>query len=149
MSCSNAAKTRNPLKFAGVPKTPEPISAASRRKFTILYGHVGEILLLNKFFFPIIDTCFSCEDIARQNCGMVPRWRFFCIIFASCISASHVQHISNMHSKFTLRPYHVWKKGKERKSIYIAPLHTKVHTKRSGMDHTVLPANNTMHAFPS
>jgi len=38
---------------------------------------------------------------------------------------------------------------KERKSIYIAPFCTKVHTKRSGMDHTVLPANNTMPAFPS
>ena len=40
-------------------------------------------------------------------------------------------------------------KEKERKSIYIAPFHTKVLTKRSGMDHTVLPANNTMPAFPS
>jgi len=39
-------------------------------------------------------------------------------------------------------------KGKERKSIYIAPFCTKVHTKRSGMDHTVLPANNTMPAMP-
>jgi len=39
-------------------------------------------------------------------------------------------------------------KGKERKSIYIAPFYTKVHTKRSGMDHTLLPANNTMPAFP-
>ena len=29
------------------------------------------------------------------------------------------------------------RKGKERKSIYIAPFRTKVHTKRSGMDHTV------------
>jgi len=38
-------------------------------------------------------------------------------------------------------------KGKERKCIYIAPFRTKVHTKRSGMDHTVLPANNTMPAF--
>jgi len=36
-----------------------------------------------------------------------------------------------------------------RKSIYIAPFCIKVHTKRSGMDHTVLPANNTMPAFPS
>jgi len=43
----------------------------------------------------------------------------------------------------------VKEKGKERKSIYIAPFCTKVHTKRSGMDHTVLPANNTMPAFPS
>jgi len=38
-------------------------------------------------------------------------------------------------------------KEKERKSIYIAPFRTNVHTKRSGMDHTVLPANNTMPAF--
>jgi len=48
--CSNAAKTRNPLKLAGVPQTKETISAASGPKFTILWGHVKEILLLNKFF---------------------------------------------------------------------------------------------------
>ena len=47
--CSTAAKTRNLLKFAGVPQTTEPISAASRPKFTILCGHVEEILLLNMF----------------------------------------------------------------------------------------------------
>ena len=29
MPCSNAAKTRNQWKFAGVPQTPEPISAVS------------------------------------------------------------------------------------------------------------------------
>ena len=34
--CSNAGKTRNPLKLAGVPQTNEPILAASRPKFTIL-----------------------------------------------------------------------------------------------------------------
>jgi len=35
--CSNAAKTRNPLKVAGMPQTNEPISAASGlSKFTIL-----------------------------------------------------------------------------------------------------------------
>jgi len=33
---SNAAKTRNPSKFAGVPQTNEMISAASGPKFTIL-----------------------------------------------------------------------------------------------------------------
>jgi len=38
---------------------------------------------------------------------------------------------------------------KERKSIYIAPFCTKVHTKRSGMDHTVVPGNNTVPAFAS
>ena len=34
--CSNAAKTPNPLKFAGVPQTNEMISAASGPKFIIL-----------------------------------------------------------------------------------------------------------------
>ena len=48
--CSNAAKTQNPLKFVGVPQTPEPISAVSGPKFTILSRHVEEVLLLNKFF---------------------------------------------------------------------------------------------------
>jgi len=51
VSSSNAAKTRNPLKLAGVPQTTGSISAASRPKFTILWGRVMEaILLLNKFF---------------------------------------------------------------------------------------------------
>jgi len=47
--CCNAAKTRNPLKLAGVPQTTGSISAASGPKFTILWGHVEEILLLNMF----------------------------------------------------------------------------------------------------
>jgi len=48
--CSNTAKTRNPLKIAGVPQTRQQISAVSRPKFTILSGHVEEVLLFNKFF---------------------------------------------------------------------------------------------------
>jgi len=43
--CSNAAKTRNPLKFAGVPQTRQQISAARGPKFTILWGYLEEILL--------------------------------------------------------------------------------------------------------
>jgi len=42
--CSNATKTRNLLKLAGVPQTTGPISAANGPKFTILWGHVEEIL---------------------------------------------------------------------------------------------------------
>jgi len=49
LPCSNVAKTRNPLKFARVLQTPEPISAVSGLKFTILRRHVEEVLLLNKF----------------------------------------------------------------------------------------------------
>jgi len=51
MPCSNAAKTRNPLKFARIPQTTGSISDASGPTFTILWGHVEDILLLNKFFF--------------------------------------------------------------------------------------------------
>ena len=41
MPCSNAAKTRKPLKVAGVPQIPETISAASGSKFTILWETSG------------------------------------------------------------------------------------------------------------
>jgi len=90
--CSNTAKTRNLLKFAGVPQTGKAISAASGSKVIILSGHMEQVLLFN-IFFPIIDTRLSCEDTTRQSCAMVPRWRFFGPFFASCISASRVQHV--------------------------------------------------------
>ena len=51
--CSNAAKSRYPLKYDGVPQTRQSISALSAPKFTILWGHVKEILLLNKFSFQL------------------------------------------------------------------------------------------------
>jgi len=105
--CSNAAKTRNPLKFAGVPQTVEQISAVSRPKFTILSGHVEEVLLFNTFF-PIVDTWLSSEDIARQSCAMVPKWRFF----ASCISSEPRAAHFRLHSKFALRPHQVPKYGR-------------------------------------
>jgi len=60
--CSNAAKTRNPLKFAGVPQTNETISAASGPKVTILWGHLEEILLLKgdmqRFFTKLMKSSF-------------------------------------------------------------------------------------------
>jgi len=94
--CSNEAKTWNPLKFAGVPQTHQPIWAVSVPKFTIVWGHVDEILLFNKFFL-IVDICLSCEDIADK----VVRWytdgEFFvlyfqrgaCSTFQTCILNSH------------------------------------------------------------
>ena len=85
--CSNAAKTRNPLKFVGVPQTNETISAASRPKFTILWEHLEEILLLNKFFFRL--SMHALPYLRRYSptklCAMVHRWRFFATFFGSCI----------------------------------------------------------------
>ena len=63
MLCSNAAKTRNQLKFAWVPQTGQPISAASRPKFTILWGHVEDILLLNKFRDAILQRARSIPSL--------------------------------------------------------------------------------------
>jgi len=86
--CSNVAKTRNPLKFALVPQTTGSISAVSRPKFTVLWGHVEDMSLLNKFFFPIVDTCLSCED--RYSLTKLCDGAQVAIlgdIFASCISS--------------------------------------------------------------
>jgi len=84
--CSNAAKTRNPLNFAGMPQTPEPVSAVSGPKFAILRQHVKEILLFNKFF-PIVDTRLSCEDIADKVVRWCPDGEFSATFFGSCISS--------------------------------------------------------------
>jgi len=103
--CSNAAKTRNPLTFAGVPQTRQQISAV---KFSILSGHVEEVLLFNNFF-PIVDTCLSSEYIARQSCAMVPKWRFF----ASCIfSEPRTARFRPASQIRTNASHHVWKYGK-------------------------------------
>ena len=37
-----------------------------------------------------------------QSCAMVPRWRFLATFLRPVFSASRVQHISDLHSKFTL-----------------------------------------------
>jgi len=104
--CSNAAKTRNLFKLPGVPQTNETISAASGPKFTILEGMWRRYCCLTSFF-PIVDTCLSCEDIVRQSCGMVPRWRFLATFLGPAFAVSRVQHISDLHSKFALGPNHV------------------------------------------
>jgi len=92
-------------------QTGKPILAASGPKITILWRHVEDILLLNNFF-PIVDTCLNCEDIARQTCAMVPRWRFLATFLRPVFSASRVQQFSDLHLKLALRPHHVWKYGR-------------------------------------
>ena len=63
-------------------------------------------------FFPIVDTCLSCEDIARQSCGMVPRWWFLATFLRPAFAASRVQQLSDLDSKFALGPHHVSKYGR-------------------------------------
>jgi len=40
---------------------------------------------------------------------MVPRWRIFGDILRPVLSASCVQHVSDLHPKFALKPHHLWK----------------------------------------
>ena len=92
--CSNAAKIRKPLKLAGVPQTTGPISAVSGPKFATLWGYLGEILVLNKFF----SDCRYVPYLRRYSvtklwdgAQMANFWRFF----VSCIfhepRAAHVR----------------------------------------------------------
>ena len=75
-------------------------------------GDMWRTYLCLTSFFPIVDKCLSCEDIARQNCAMVPRWRLFRDFLGPAFPASSAQHVSDMHYKFTLGPYHVTKYGR-------------------------------------
>ena len=60
-------------------------------------------------FFPIVDTCLSCEDIAQQSCAIMPRWRLFGDFLGPAFLANRAQHISDLHSKLALGPHHVSK----------------------------------------
>jgi len=98
--CSNAAKTRNPLKLVVVPQTNETISAASMPKFTILWGHLDEIMLLNKFFRLSIRSVVAKiqPDKVVRWCPDSDFWQVFCVpylqraassTFQTCILNSH------------------------------------------------------------
>jgi len=92
--CRNATKTRDPLKFTVVPQTRQRISAGSWPKFTVLSGHVEEVLLFNSFF-PL-----SIHDlVAKISSDKVVRWSpdgVFWRFFESCIPseprAAHFKH---------------------------------------------------------
>jgi len=83
--------------------------AVSRPKFTILSGHAEELLLFNKFFFPIVDTYLSSED---YNPTKLCDGAKMAIFLRPVFPVSRVQHVSDLHPKFALRPHHVWKYGR-------------------------------------
>jgi len=106
--CSNTAKTWNLLKFAGVPQTTNRSQSLVGQSSPYCEDMWGRHCHLTTFF-PIVDMCLSCEYTVRQNCVTVPRWRIFGDFLRLVFSASRVQHVSDLHLKFALRPHHVWK----------------------------------------
>ena len=96
VSCSNAAKTRNPLKLAGVPQTRQQISAISGPKFTILWRHVEEILLFKFFsdcqYVPYLrryGPTKLCDGAQMANFCVLHFQRAACSTFQTCILNSH------------------------------------------------------------
>jgi len=110
--CSDKAKTRKPLKLAGVPKTTGSISAASIGRCSPYCEDMWRRYRCLTSFFPIVDMCLSCEDIARQSYAMMPRRRLLAIFLRPAFPASHMQYITDLHSKFALRSHNVWKYGR-------------------------------------
>jgi len=51
-------------------------------------------------------------SVAKIEPDKVVRWCADGDILRPVFSASRVQHISDMHSNFALRPHHVWKYGR-------------------------------------
>jgi len=92
----------------GAPNSQTDLSCYSAKVHPIVRTCRGARYCCLTSFFPIVDKCLSCEHMARQSCAIVPRWRFLRPVFA----ASRVQRISDLHSKFALRPHHVPKYGK-------------------------------------
>ena len=92
--CSNEAKARNRLKFAGCPKLvnrSQPIVGRSSPYCEdIIWMRYGCLIS----FFPIVDTCLSCEDTAEQRCEMVPRWRIFGDFLRPAFPSIRVQNVS-------------------------------------------------------
>ena len=100
--CSNAAKTWKPLKFAGVPQTRQQISAISRPKSPYYEDMWRRYHCLTSFLRLSIHA-----STAKLQPDKVVRWCQNGNSLHPVFSAS--QHISEMHSKFALRPHHVRK----------------------------------------
>jgi len=55
-----------------------------------------------KKFFPIVDTCLSGEDIARESCAMVTRWRLFAIVCVLHFERAACSTFQTLHFKLAL-----------------------------------------------
>jgi len=85
---------QNPLKFAKVPQTPEWKSAVSGPKFAILWGHLEEILLFNKFFFRLLLLALVVKIYPDKSVPWCPDGDFFASCIFSEAREAHFRHAS-------------------------------------------------------
>ena len=76
-------------------------------------------MLLNKFFFRLSIHALVAKIHALaakvwpdKVVGWCPDGDFLAIFLRAVFSESLVQHVSDLNSKFTLKPHHVWKYGR-------------------------------------
>ena len=75
-------RRETPWNYQGCPKLTKRSQPLVGRSSPYYEDMWRRYCCLNNFF-PIVDTCLICEDIARRSCAMVPRWRFwrlFCVL---------------------------------------------------------------------
>jgi len=65
--------------------------------------------MLNKLF----SNCRYMHQLRRYSPTNLCNGAKMAIFLRPVFSESRVQHISDMHSKFALRPHHVWKYGRQ------------------------------------
>jgi len=61
--CSNKGKTPNPLKFAEVPQTNEPILTVSGPKCAVLWGYLEDICCFKNYAILLWPLCVADTDI--------------------------------------------------------------------------------------
>jgi len=110
MPCSNVRRRKTSWNLQAYPKLVNQSQPLVGRSSPYC-GDMWTYCCLTSLF-PIVDTCLGFEDIAWQSCAMVPRWRFLATFLHPVFSASRVQHVSDLHLKFVLRPHHMWKYGR-------------------------------------
>ena len=88
----------------GCPKLTNRSRPLGGRSLPLLWGHVGEVSVFN-------SDCRYMPQLKIQP-DKVVRWCQNGDFLRPVFLASHMQHISDMHSKFALRPHHVRKYGR-------------------------------------
>jgi len=77
-----------------------------------LWEHVEEVLLLNQLVFWQSISALVAKIWPAKLVRCCPDGDFFASFLRPVFSASRVQHVSDLHLKFALRPHHVWKYGR-------------------------------------
>jgi len=105
--CSNAAKRRNPLKFSGVLQTHQRSQSLVIRSSPYCEDMWRRYCCLTSFFrlsAHALVAKIQPDKIVR----CCPHGDFLRRVFTE----SRLQHVSDLHHKFALRPHHVSKYGR-------------------------------------